>query len=142
MADNPLATRQAKPTEPHPMTRHAQMWQHVGKMSPDDLPGHIDRIDYILPLLGALAGNPKVKAKDVIRAAADAAGSGKVSPKDAVKFISGMPIDPEKLQGWLKGLYAANLSAAVHMKAAAMQGAQAQAEPSQPVIPGGLPVER
>ena len=40
----------------------------------------------------------------------------------------------DRIQGWLKGLYAANLSAQVHMKAALMQ--QAQGAPQGPQQPG------
>ena len=133
MTDNPLSAAARKPQKQHPMMMHAMMWKHVAGMHPDSLEGKITQTDALLPILGGLAGNPNVKSKDVIKAAAGAAGDGIVAPDEAVKFITMMPSDPEKLQGWLRGIYAANLSAAVHMKAAALQGAQPQPQaPQQP----------
>lgn len=88
------------------------------------------QMDGLLPILGALAGNPNVKSKDVIKAAADAAGEGMTTPSDAVRFISSMPSEPDKLQGWLKSIYAANLSAQVHMKAAMMKAQQPAPQPA------------
>jgi len=97
----------------------------------------------ILPTLGALAGDPKVTPKDVIKAAANVAADGTVEPGDAVQFISGMPPDPDKLRPWLKSLYAANLSAVVHMKAAMLQGPQGQPQggnaPPQPAAAPAAP---
>ena len=116
---------------------HAKMWQHVSGMNPDEHQSNSARMDALLPVLGALANNPKVKPRDVIRAAADAAATGKTTPSGAVKFITAMPSEPEKLQGWLRAFYEANLSAQVHMKAAMMQ--QAQGQPQAPPQ-GGMPV--
>ena len=110
---------------------HAKAWKHVGGMSPDDVASKSKELDYALPILGALAGNPNVTSKDVIKAAANAAADGAIEPSQAVGLISGMPADPDKIQPWLKGLYAANLSAQVHMKAAMLQQAQ-QSAPAQP----------
>ena len=139
---NPLAARVSpSPRPPDPMMRHAQAWQHVQGMPRDGIPAKIATMDHVLPILGALAGNPNVTAKDVIKAAAGAAADGKVEPSEAVRFISSMPAEPDKLQNWLKGVYATNLSAIVHMKAAMMQPAQgaSQAVPA-PVPPqGGMP---
>jgi hypothetical protein len=109
-------------------------------MDPSDIPAQIAKLDYILPILGGLATNPKVTAKDVIKAAAKEAADGKVPPSEAIKFITGMPADPDKLSPWLRNLYSANLSAVVHMKAAMIQQAQtAQQAPQQPVQPGQGP---
>lgn len=138
MPPNPLAS----PSNDHPAMLHAKMWQHAHSLSPDDLPEKIKRLDYVLPVLGALANNPKVTAKDVIKAAASAAADGAIEPSQAVKFITGMPAESEKLRPWLKTLYEANLSAAVHMKAAAMkpatQPAQAPQQGVPPQSPGGV----
>jgi septal ring-binding cell division protein DamX len=126
---NPLASRRrTAPQTPlmHPMKAHAAVWQHVNSLSPDDLAKTADRADYSLPLLGELAGNPKVNAKDVIKAASQAAADGKITPTEAVQFISGMPDDASKLQGWLRGLYAVTMTTAVHAKAAQMKAAQQQ----------------
>lgn len=134
---NPLMSAvAARPSAPddHMMT-HAKMWQHVGGMAPDAMQPKVNELDAILPVLGALAGNPNVKAKDVIKAAANAAAARHVSPEQAVKFITQIPPDPDKVGPWLKGLYAANLSAIVHMKAAMLQGAQGAPQAPQ----GGVP---
>lgn len=121
---------------------HAQMWDHVSKIAPDDIAEKIARVDHILPILGALSSNPKTTAKDVIKAAAGVAANGTVAPSEAVQFITSMPAEQEKLQPWLRRLYEANLSAAVHLKAAAMQQTQQAAPPQQPVpmqAPGVMP---
>ena len=137
---NPLVSGPAPPMAPqpeHPAMGHARVWQHGGQMDPSDIPAQIAKLDYILPILGGLATNPKVTAKDVIKAAAKEAADGKVPPSEAIKFITQMPADPDKLSPWLRNIYSANLSAVVHMKAAMMQQAQAaQQAPRQPVQPG------
>jgi len=131
------------PEPDHPALGHARMWQHVGKIDPGDLPAQIAKLDYILPILGSLATNPKVTAKDVIKAAAKEAADGKVPPSEAIKFITQMPADPDKLGPWLRTLYSANLSAVVHMKAAVLQQAQGQQQapqqPGQAMPPQGVP---
>jgi hypothetical protein len=141
MASNPLSvTRKNTAPTQDPMRGHAQMWKHVNSMPSDDLATKAAEISYSLPILGALAGNPKVTSKNVIKATADAAGAGKMPPSKAVEIISQMPADPEKLQPWLKGLYAAGMTALVHMKAVMMreqasQGASAAPQPAQPGVP-------
>lgn len=127
--NNPLASTRPSPVQAHPAQMHAQMWQHVNGMGPDDQAAKMQELQYGLPIIGALANNPKTSRKDVIKAAADAAGAGKIDPSMAVSIISQMPDDQTKLQGWLKGIYAANLSAMVHLKAAAMP------TPQQPGVP-------
>lgn len=119
---NPLMAGRPKrqPQKEHPMMAHARMWQYAHSLPPDQLATETDRTDYALPIIGALAGNPKVTAKDVIKAAAQAAADGKIPPSGAVQVISQIPPDPDKLQPWLRQMYAAHLSAAVHMKAAMM----------------------
>ncbi len=126
--------RGAKPEPVDPMMIHAKAWQHVNGLPSQDIPAHADRIDYVLPILGALASNPKVTSKMVIKAAAQATADGKVPPSQAVSFISQMPAEPEKLQPWLRQLYAANLSAAVHMKAAMMAEAWRAQQPPQQAV--------
>lgn len=129
---NPLSsTRKLASNDQHPAHMHAKVWQHVNAMSPDDQASKVDELKYSLPILGALSSNPKTTRKDVIKAAADAAGAGKIDPSMAVSLISQMPDDATKLQGWLKGLYAQNLSAMVHLKAAAMPAQQPQGVPPQ-----------
>jgi hypothetical protein len=128
---NPLARRpQPQGSAMHPIHAHALMWQHVQGMDGDTLAKQSAQTDYILPLLGELAGNPKVTSKDVIKAASQAAADEQVTPVQAVQFISGMPDDPAKLQGWLRNIYAAQMSAAVHMAAAKNQRAQSQQVPA------------
>lgn len=129
---NALISQKARPAPEHPMMLHAKAWRHVGGMPSDQLASKSKELDYALPILGALAGNPNVTPKDVIKAAASAAADGALAPDQAVQMISAMPADPTKVQPWLKQLYAANLSAQVHMKAAMMQQAQPrQAQPQQ-----------
>lgn len=135
MSDNPLApTRRPRPAEPepHPMVKHAALYQHVQGMTPGSLQAHVAQMDYGLPILGALAANPDVTAKDVIKALANSVAEGKRTPSSAVAVIANMPSEPDKLRPWLKEQYATNLATTVHAKAALMsQAAQAQ-QPPQP----------
>lgn len=116
---------------------HAKMWQHVNAMAPDDAAAKTEELSYAVPIIGALAANPKTTRKDVIKAAADAAGAGKIPPSQAVQLISQMPEDSDKLQPWLKSAYQTNLTALVHLKAAQAPAAQpaAPATPAAPVAP-------
>lgn len=137
---NPLVSGPAPPMalQPdHPAMGHARAWQHVGQMDSGDLPAQIAKLDRVLPILGSLATNPKVTAKDVIKAAAKEAADGAVPPSEAIKFITGMPADPDKLQPWLRNLYSTNLSAVVHMKAAMLQQAQGQQQVLQQAVQPG-----
>ena len=146
MPDNPLASRRMKSNEPpHPAMQHAQLWQAVNQMSPDTLAQMSDTTSYMAPVIGALAANPKVTAKMVIRAVATASADGKMKPSEAVQFISSLPTDPDELQPFLRKLYAANLSGLVHMKARMMgdaapqmaSGQQAPADRPLPASPAG-----
>lgn len=135
--NNPLSAASPQVQSPsgmHPLKAHATIWQHVGNMPAEDMPDKVSSLAHCLPILAALAHNPGVTRKDVIKAAADAAGAGKLPPSQAVDIISGMPTDPDKLQPWLKGLYAYNLAAVVHMKAAMMAPV-----PLVSTVPGGAP---
>jgi hypothetical protein len=158
MAPNPLASTQKQPASsaPDPMLVHARLWRHAHSMDDDALAHKTDQVSYTLPIIGKLAGDPNVKPKDVIKAAASAAADGKATAQEAVQMISQMPSDPEKLQPWLKQLYAVQMTSLVHMKAAAMmrsgqgapgagmaaalgpQGAAAPAAPASPA-PGSAP---
>lgn len=111
---------------------HARVWAHVQQMQPEDISSKSDQLEDVLPILGELAGNPKVTSKMVIKASAQASADGKISPDEAVKFISQMPPDPDKLQPWLRTLYAANLAAQVHMKAAMIKASQPLPQVPQP----------
>lgn len=137
---NPLSSRPSAPPE-HPVMAHAKIWQHVNAMAPDDAAAKTAELTHVLPIMGALASNPKVTRKDVIKAAADAAGAGAIPPSQAVQVISQMPQDDDKLQPWLKGLYETNLTALVHLKAAQAQPQQSPQPVQQaaPVPPGATP---
>lgn len=126
---NPLTSTRQRPPGQHPAQMHAQVWQHVNGLAPDDQASKVAELTYSLPILGALANNPKTTRKDVIKAAAEAAGAGKIDPSMAVSIISQMPNDPDKLQPWLKNIYATNLSAMVHLKAAMMPTPQPGTQP-------------
>lgn len=143
---NPLMRAQrSAPPQMTPMHAHAKVWQHVNSMPKSDIPDAASRTDYLLPIIGKLAGNPKTTAKDVIKAAANAAADNQIEPSEAVTFIQQIPEKPEALRSWLRGLYAINMMGAVHMKAAMAQQ-QAPAQPAQvpapqpaapnPAIPG------
>lgn len=145
MTPNPLASRRAAaPPADDPMLQHAQVWRHMHAQPDDALQQHIATLDYGLPIIGALASNPKVTTKDVIKAASAAVADQKIAPSVAVQMISELPSDPDKLQGWLRERYATNLSAAVHAKAALLsRGQVAQAGPATPVAgpgPAAAPV--
>ncbi len=118
--NNPLAARNAQPQVDPALLQHAQMWQHAHSQDHDQLQSMIKTLDYGLPIIGALAGNPKVTAKDVIKATSAAVADQKLTPSAGVAFITQMPADPDKLRPWLRDKYAMNLSAAVHAKAALM----------------------
>jgi hypothetical protein len=137
---NPLNSRYKPGATPqHPAQMHAEVWQHVNKLDPSSFAAQSKQMDDMLPVIGALAGNPNVNSKDVIKAAANAAAEGKVSPSEAVQFISSMPSEPDKLQGWLKNRYAVGLSVQVHMKAAMMRSGGISPVPAQQPPTGGAP---
>ena len=76
MTSNPLTSnRAAKAAATDPMLHHARVWQHVNAMPHHEIEGKSKSIEYILPRLGELAGNPNVKSKDVIKAAAQASAA-------------------------------------------------------------------
>jgi hypothetical protein len=144
-----------------PMHAHAMVWQGANNVAHDQLDDMVSKTDYATPILGKLASDPKVTGKDVIKALADAAADNQVSPSDAVKMIQEIPEKAEDVRPWLKSLYAFNMTAAVHLKAAAMRrdagvasgmpipatpGAQQPAAPGaisaptpQPQVPGATP---
>lgn len=142
MSDNPLASRRPRPAEakPDPMHRHAQVWQHIEQQPADILHQHVAFMDYALPVLGRLAGDPNVKAKDVIKALSGAVADGKMEPAKAVSNLSDMPADPEKLRPWLREKYADALATTVHAKAALMkQGAMAGPAQAAPAVAPAAP---
>ena len=135
--NNPLASRAASREAPDQgMLRHAQMWKGMQAQDSDTLQQHVQSLDYGLPIMGALAGNPKTTAKDVIKATSQAVADQKMSPSQGVAFISQMPAEADKLQPWLREKYALNLAAAVHAKAALLARAQPQQAPQ--VAPPGM----
>jgi hypothetical protein len=145
MSDNPLASRRPRPAEPkdHPMLRHAQIFQHIEKQTPDTLQKHVGFMDYALPIMGRLAGNPDVTAKDVIKALSGAVADGQMEPARAVANLADMPAEPDKLRPWLREKYADALATTVHAKAALMRqgamqvpGQAAPAAQAQAVPPG------
>jgi hypothetical protein len=79
--------------------------------------------------------------RDVIKAAADAAGAGKITADEAITLISQMPQDQDKLRPWLRQMYAFQFTAAIHLKAEMMAEAQAQQQGAQPAqaMPPGAP---
>lgn len=118
---------------------HAKIWQHVQQMAPNDVAAKAQELTYVIPVMGALASNPNVTRKDVIKSASNAVADGKVQASMAVQLLSQMPDDPEKLQSWLKSLYQTNLAALVHIKAAQMPAPQTAAPAQAPVgqpLPG------
>jgi hypothetical protein len=121
------------------MQRHADIWKHVNAQTAETLRSHIDTMDHVLPALGTLTGDPDVTAKDVIKAVANAAAEGKMSPSAAVAAISDMPADPDKLRPWLRDRYAQALTTTVHAKAALARQAQAAAQPA-PAAPVAAPL--
>lgn len=120
------------------MLRHAQIFAHVHSHPSEALTAHVNAMDGLLPMLGKLAGNPDVTAKDVIKAATSAVADGHMSPSKAVANIADMPADPDKLRVWLKERYADALAVTVHAKAALLARAQG-AQPGVPPMAGGAP---
>lgn len=132
-ASNPLSSgQQQSKNREHPLMAHAKLAAFAHGMPQEQLPGKTDLTSYVTPILGTLAGDPKVTSKDVVKAAAGAVADGKIAASDAVKFLSGVPEDPDQLRPWLKSLYSANMTALVHMKAAMMKNAA----PAQPPVAG------
>lgn len=165
MNDNPLAPRKKSAPAPQaqqgpmpnsfvsPMHAHAAIWNGANNVPHDELDQLTAKTDYAIPVLGALASNPKVTGKDVIKALADSAANNYISPSEAVKLIQQIPESQEDIRPWLKSLYAFNLTAAVHLKAAALRrdagveaGMPVPAVPApmqtapQPEAPQGAPV--
>jgi hypothetical protein len=141
MAANPLSStrRNVVAAGEHPMMQHARVWQHVNGMEPGDVSQKIDELDYAVPVMGALAGNPKTSRKDVIKAAADAVGARKIDASQAISLISQIPDDPTKIQPWLRAMYATNLTALVHLKAAAIAQSGSATPSPLPAPVGGAP---
>lgn len=131
LAPNAKPKTVAAPKGDHPMMAHAKIWQHVNGMDPAQVPDKISALTYGLPIIGSLAHKANVTRKDVIKAASDATGEGKLAASQAIDIISGMPDDPKDLRPWLRNLYAFNLTALVHLKAAQMSSQQSVA-PAQP----------
>lgn len=136
MAANPLAARSAPVAakEPSPIAVHARLAEFAHSMPAHQLPRMSDLVGYVTPVLGKLASDPSVTSKDVVKAASQAVADGKVPASKAVEFLSTMPSDPDALRPWLKGLYAQNMTALVHLKAATMKNA-----PPAPVAAQGGP---
>jgi hypothetical protein len=141
MSDNPLASRRPRPAEPkdNPMLRHAQVWQHIERQTPATLQSHVDFMDYALPIIGRLAGDPDVTAKDVIKALSGAVADGKMEASKAVANLADMPADADKLRPWLKEKYADSLATTVHAKAALMRQGAMQAPGQTPVAASPVP---
>lgn len=135
----PAPRPRAADAKPNPMLRHAQIWKHANQQTPDALHAHVAQMDYGLPILGALAADPNVKPKDVIKALAGAAADGEMTPSKAVASLSDMPADPDKLGPWLKERYADALSATVHAKAALMRQGMMAPHPSIAPAPASAP---
>lgn len=138
---NPLTSSRVKPpaSAPDPMLRHAQLWQHMNSMDGDALKTQVAAMDYGLPIIGKLAGDPNVKAKDVIKAVSSAVADGHMQPSIAVATISDMPADTDKLRPWLRARYSDNLSAVVHAKAALLAQPQPQGQPQGQPAPAPGP---
>ena len=141
MPSNPLATGPARPPVDPALMRHAHAWRAAHSQDADTLRDAITKLDYGLPILGALAANPKVTAKDVIKATSAAVADGKLTPSRGVQVITEMPADPDKLRGWLRERYAMNLSAAVHAKAALMARNDAPGVAPIGAPPPGMPLQ-
>jgi hypothetical protein len=120
------------------MQRHAELWQHIEGHPPDVLHQHVAFMDYALPIIGRLAGNPDVTAKDVIKALSGAVADGKMDASKAVGNLADMPADPDKLRPWLRAKYADALATTVHAKAALMRQGAMQG-PGQAAAPGAAP---
>ena len=138
MARNPLAAGRQMAAD-HPMMQHAKAHQFAHSLPTDELAQKTDVAGYVTPILGALASNPKVTSKDVVKATAQAVADGKVPASGAVQFLSGMPQNPDDLRPWLKGLYATNMTGLVHMKAAMMKNAPAPMAAPATVAPPAAP---
>ena len=138
MMNNPLAAQ--RPQQDDPMRRHAMVWAQMQQQSPDALHQHIMLTDYALPVLGALAANPNVNAKDVVKAVSGAVADRRIDPAQGVAFISKIPADDDKVGPWLKQTYADAITSNVHAKAALITKArQAQmAQGPQPMAPNPM----
>ena len=146
---NPLMRAANAPTtrmpEEHPAMSHAQAWQAVQQIPPEDLAERTARLDKTLPILGALASDPKVTFRKAVKVAAKAAADHSIPAAEIVQFISLMPTDEKKIGPFLRDVYSRSMSSLVHMKAAMMgrdggqqmeqpMGAQPQmAQPQQPM---------
>ncbi len=136
MAMNPLmlAAKAPMPTMPkeHPAMSHAQAWQSVQQIPPEELAERTARLDKTLPILGALASDPKVTFRKAVKVAAKAAADHSIPAAEIVQFISLMPTDDKKIGAFLKDVYSRSMSSLVHMKAAMLDRDGGQ-QPEQPM---------
>lgn len=149
MPENPLATASKPPgigPRDDPMTKHAEAWARMKDAPTAALEQHATFLDYSLPIVGALANNPKVRARDVIRAVTDAVGKGIIEPSRGVQIVSQLPADDAKLRPWLLEKYKTGLSEAIHAKAVLMgrmednpDNPMASNGPGNPGMPQGMP---
>ncbi len=121
---NPLSSAPAAPMDAAPAAANdapanpqpggAQMPQ----IRPEDLPKHIEDANYVLPILGGLARNPKVTRKDVVKAVSGAMADGKFTATEAIELLSQVPSAPEQLRAWLRMKYQHLITGAIHLNAA------------------------
>lgn len=87
-------------------------------LTPQEMSRSAEASTYAANQFGKLARNPDLKPKDVVKLAADLVAHDMAKPDVAIKLIASMPSDDRHLGAWVKSLYGASLSSAVHLKAA------------------------
>lgn len=119
---NPLSAAPAAPLGGAPGAMNEQPTQQqpapqMPQIHPDDLPQHVAQANYMLPLLGALAKDPKVTRKDVVKAVSGIMGDGRMTAGEAIDLLSKVPSNPDQLRAWLREKYSHLITGAVHLNA-------------------------
>lgn len=122
---NPLSAAPAAPMGSAPGVMNEQPTQQqsgaqMPQINPEDIHQHIEQANYMLPLLGMLAKDPKVTRKDVVKAVSGIMGEGRMTATEAIDLLSKVPSNPDQLRTWLKEKYGHLIAGAVHLNAAAM----------------------
>ncbi len=105
-------------------------------MTADELKREAELAAYNSEAFSTLAKKPDIKPKDVIKVATNAMAEKLTTAEKAVKFITEMPTEQDKLHNWVRGFAAISTAAAVHLQARLMkEGMIPMSNPAQDVQP-------
>lgn len=130
----PMPPQQSAPPPSPQQDPHTQIGSALAaaNIDPVERAKMIEDAVYASSEFARLAKDPDIKAKDVIKAAADAVAAKKVEPSRAIALLSAMPSDPQKLHSWVKQQALVYMTGVVHLKAQ-------QIKMDQPTPGSGVP---